>query len=176
MNRAEKNEQIHEVAKTFAAASSVYLVNLAGLTVVQVTDLRRRIKSAKGSCTVVKNRLAIRGAKGTAAEKLAPHFKGPIGIVAHPAEPVSLAKVLTDFAKDHPAFGMKAAVVEGQVVGAAEIKHLASLPGLTELRAMLLGVILAPASQLVRVLAAPGQQLARVIEERRKQLGEGEPG
>lgn len=170
MNRAEKDEQIREIAKRFADSASVYLVNLQGLTVPQVTDLRRRIKGAKGSCRVMKNRLAVRGAKGTVAEKLAEHFRGPIGIVAHPEEPITLAKLLSEFAKDHPAFALRAAVVEGQVVRTEEIKVLASLPGLNELRSMLLGLISAPASRLVRVLAAPGRQTARVIEERRKQL------
>lgn len=171
MNRAEKDAQISKIAETFGAAASVYLVNLSGLTVPQVTDLRRKIKAAKGSCEVVKNRLAIRGAKGTPSEKLAPHFKGPIGVVAHPSEPISLAKILNDFAKDHPAFALRAAVVEGQVVDVDAIKRLATLPGLPELRATLLGLISAPAARLVRVLAAPARQVARVVDERARKLG-----
>ena len=174
MNRAEKDQLIAEAAKTFEAAQSIYLVNLAGLTVPQVTDLRRRIKAAKGSCRVVKNRLAIRGAKGTAAEPLAPHFKGPVGIVAHNTEPVTLAKVLSDFAKDHPTFGIGPAVVSRAFMAHEDVKTLATLPSLPELRATLLGLFLAPATRLVRVLATPGQQVARAVEERRKQLG-GEP-
>lgn len=174
MNRAEKDLQIAEAAKTFEAAQSVYLVNLAGLTVPQVTDLRRRIKAAKGSCRVVKNRLAIRGAKGTAAEGLTPHFKGPIGIVAHNTEPVTLAKVLSDFAKDHPAFGLGPAVVSGALMAQADVKTLATLPSLPELRGIMLGLFLAPATRLVRLLATPGQQVARAVDERRKQLGGGE--
>ena len=172
MNRAEKEVQIKELTKTLADAQSVYLVNLAGLTVPQVTDLRRRIKASRGSCRVVKNRLAIRSAKGTAAEALAPHLRGPVGVACHPSEPVSLAKILNDFAKDHPAFTIGAAVVSGQLMVSEEVKRLATLPSLNELRATLLGVLSAPASQLVRVLAAPGQQLARAVEERRKTLGE----
>ncbi len=171
MNRAEKETQIGEIAKTFATASSVYLVNLSGLTVPQVTDLRRRIKASKGSCRVIKNRLAIRGARGTLAEKLEPHFHGPVGIVTHPTEPVTLAKILNDFAKDHPVFAIGTAVVSGGLMAGEDVKKLASLPGLNELRGMLLGLIAAPASRLVRVLAAPGQQLARVVDEKRKQLG-----
>jgi large subunit ribosomal protein L10 len=122
----------------------------------------------------VKNRLAIRGTKGTAAEKLAPHFRGPIGIVAHDTEPVSLAKILSDFAKDHPAFGIGPAVVSGAFMPHEDVKILATLPGLPELRATLLGLFLAPATRLVRVLATPGQQVARAVDERRKQLGGGE--
>ena len=171
MNRAEKEVQISEIAKTFAAASGVYLVNLSGLSVPQVTDLRRRIKAAQGSCRVVKNRLAVRGARGTAAETLGPHMRGPIGIVTHPTEAITLAKIMSDFAKDHPAFVLGAAVVSRQVMTAEDVKKLAALPGRNELRAMLLGLFSAPASRLVRVLAAPGQQLARVLEERRRKLG-----
>ncbi len=171
MNRVEKDEQITELTQTFQGAQCVYLVNLAGLTVPQVTDFRRRIKAAKGSCKVVKNRLAVRAAKGTSVEPLVPHFRGPIGVVVHQQEPVTLAKVVSDFAKDHPKFGVGFAVVAGSLMQADDVKKLATLPGLNELRAMLLGVILAPATQLVRVLAAPGQQTARAIDERRKQLG-----
>jgi large subunit ribosomal protein L10 len=173
VNRAEKNTQIAEIAETLGAAAGVYLVNLQGLSAVQVTDLRRRIKGAKGSCRVVKNRLAIRGARGTSAEKLASHFRGPIGVVVHKEEPVTLAKVLSDFAKDHPAFSMRAAIVEGQPVDVDGIKRLASLPGMHEMRAMFLGLLLSPASRLVRVLAAPGTQAARVLSERGRKLGEG---
>ena len=171
MNRAEKEIQITEVAKTLSSAASVYLVNLSGLTVPQVTDLRRRVKGAKGSCRVVKNRLAIRGAKGTPSEGLGPFFKGPIGVVAHNEEPVSLAKILTEFAKDHPAFALRAGVVDGQVVDPEMVKKLASLPGLRELRAMLLNLMTQPAVRLARIIATPGQQTARAIDERRKQLG-----
>lgn len=171
MNRTEKQAQIDQIASTFSSAMGVYLVNLSGLTVPQVTDLRRRIKATKGSCLVVKNRLAIRGAKGTAAETLAQHFRGPIGVVTHPSEPISLAKILNDFAKDHPAFSIGAAVVSGRMMSAENVKTLAGLPGLNELRSMLLGVFTAPATRLVRVLAASGQQIARALDERRKQLG-----
>jgi large subunit ribosomal protein L10 len=171
VNRTEKEVQIKELAGTFTGAECVYLVNLSGLTVPQVTDLRRRIKGSQGSCRVVKNRLAIRGAKGTATESLAAHFRGPVGVVSHRTEPVSLAKILSDFGKDHPAFSIGAAVVSGQLMVAEDIKKLASLPGLNELRATLLGLISAPASRLVRVLAAPGGQVARVVEARRKALG-----
>jgi large subunit ribosomal protein L10 len=170
VNRAEKDAQISEMQGAFGDSACVYLVNLSGLTVPQVTDLRRKIKAAKGSCRVVKNRLAARAAKGTIAEPLVPHLRGPIGIVAHTTEPVTLAKVVSDFAKDHPGFALGPAVVSGQLMKPEEVKTLATLPGLPELRSMLLSVILAPASRLVRVLAAPGVQTARAIEERRKQL------
>ena len=170
MNRAEKDVQISEIASTFGDSTCVYLVNLAGLTVPQVTDLRRKIKAAKGSCRVVKNRLAIRAAKGTFAEPLIPHLRGPIGVLAHPTEPVTLAKVMADFLKDHPAFALGPAVVSGQVMKPEEVRTLATLPGLQELRSMLLGVLQATASRLVQVLAAPGQRTARAIDERRRQL------
>ena len=172
MNRTEKNAQISDMSQTFSAAQCVYLVNLAGLTVPQVTDLRRKIKAAKGSCQVVKNRLAIRAIQGTAFEALVPHFRGPIGIVVHPQEAVGLAKVVSDFAKDHPGFGLGHGLAVGQVLSPEQIKRLATLPGLDELRATLLAAISAPAASLVRILAAPGQQVARALDERHKQLGE----
>ncbi len=84
---------------------------------------------------------------------------------------MALAKVLVDFAKDHPALSVKAGVVSGsQVLDAAGVKALSTMPGLPELRARLLGLLQAPATQLVRLLGTPGTQLARVMKAHQEKL------
>jgi large subunit ribosomal protein L10 len=122
---------------------------------------------------VVKNSLALRAIKDTPLEALAPKFDNATGVAYTGADPVALAKVLVDFARDNPALKMKAGLVSGsQVLDADGIKALSSMPSLTELRARLLGLLQAPATQLVRVLAAPATQLVRVLKAKQDQAGE----
>ena len=168
MNRAEKTQQIAELHEVFARVGDVFLVDMTGLKVPEVTELRRKIKAAAGSCRVVKNRLAARAVAGTQAGPLAGRFKGPISIVSHASDPITLAKILTDFRRDHPQLQVRAASVSGRMTEAPEVVSLAALPGFNELRARLLGILVAPASTLVRLLATPGSQLARALGARRE--------
>ena len=172
MNRAEKKQQIEEIHGNLSRAGSVFLVDMTGLKVNEVTDLRRRIRAASGGCRVVKNRLAARAAAGTPAEVLGRRFKGPIGVVTHSSDPITVAKVLTDFGRDHPNLQVRAAALSGRLAEAKDVAVLASLPGFEELRAKLLGVLTAPACQLVRLLATPGAQLVRVLDAHHRQAGE----
>lgn len=171
MNRTEKNEQIEQLRGVLAASPSVFLVDMTGLKVNEVTDLRRKIKGTSGACRVVKNRLAIRAAAGTPSEVLVERFRGPIGVVTTGSDPVAAAKVLDQFVKDHPMLTLRAAAIEGKLAEAEQIKTLASLPGLNELRAMFLGVLNAPATKLLRLLTTPGTQMVRALDERRGQMG-----
>ncbi len=165
MNRTEKQELIEELHKEFAASPHVVLVDFRGLDVPSVTEFRRKVKASGSRYRVVKNSLALRAAKGTALEKLEGRFEGTTGVAYTGDDPVALAKVLTDFAKDHPELAVKAGVVSGdQVLDAAGVKTLSTMPGLAELRAQLLGLLQAPATQLVRLLATPATQLARVMK------------
>ena len=81
MNRAEKDAAIQNMHEAFAASGGAFLLDMTGMKVNEVTDLRRKIKAASGSCRVVKNRLAARASVGTRSEALGKSFKGPIRIV-----------------------------------------------------------------------------------------------
>jgi len=165
MNRTEKQELIAELHKEFEASPHAVLVDFTGLSVPAVTEFRRKMKAAGSRYRVVKNSLALRAAKGTALEKLGDRFQGTTGIAYTGSDPVALAKVLVDFAKDHPALAVKVGVVSGdQVLDAAGVKTLSTMPGLSEMRARLLGLLQAPATQLVRLLATPATQLAQVMK------------
>jgi large subunit ribosomal protein L10 len=88
-------------------------------------------------------------------------------------DPVALAKVLVDFAKDHPQLKVKAGVVSGsQMIDAEGVKALSTMPSLPELRSKLLGLLQAPASQLVRLLNTPASQLARVLKAHQEKAEE----
>ena len=165
MNRTEKQELIAELHQEFAASPHAVLVDFTGLDVPAVTEFRRKVKAAGSRYRVVKNSLALRAAKGTPLERLGDKLTGTTGIAYTQQDPVALAKVLVDFAKDHPALALKVGVVSGsQLLDAAGVKNLSTMPGLRELRGRLLGLLQTPASQLVRLLAAPATQLAQVMK------------
>jgi large subunit ribosomal protein L10 len=106
-------------------------------------------------------------------EQLERHFESTTGVAYTADDPVALAKVLMDFAKDHPALRVKAGVVSGsQVLDPEGVKALSTLPSLPQLRARLLGLLQMPATQLVRLLATPATQLAQVLKAHQDKRGE----
>lgn len=164
MIRADKIQLVKTLNEAFQSTPHVILASFSGLSVNQEGELRRRVRAAGGSYAVIKNRLARRAAAGTAVEKLADQLSGPCALATHATDPVVLAKVLSEFAKDNPQVELRAGVVDAaELLDTAGVKTLASLPGLPELRAQLLALVLTPATMLVRLLSTPGSQLARVI-------------
>ena len=171
MNRTEKKQLIDELHKELESSPHAVLVDFRGLSVPAATEFRKRMRASGSRYRVIKNSLALRASKGTALERLEAKFEGTTGIAYAGDDPVALAKVLMEFAKDHPALSVKAGVVSGsQVLDAAGVKALSTMPGLTELRARLLGLLQAPATQLVRLLGTPGERLARVVKAHQDKL------
>ena len=171
MNRTEKTNDVESLAARFGGTPHVILADYKGMTAGQSTELRRKLRVVGGTYMVLKNRLARRGSEGTAVAKIADQLKGTCGLAAHASDPVALAKVVTEFAKDHPQLRLVACVVDAkEVYGADGIKRLATLPGRQELRAQLLALINTPATQLVRLVNTPAGQMARAIDARREKL------
>lgn len=171
MNRTGKQQLVDDLHRELEASPHAVLVDFRGLSVPAATEFRKRVRAAGSRYRVVKNSLALRAAKGTALERLESQLEGTTGIAYAGEDPVTLAKVLVDFAKDNPALSLKGGVVSGsQVLDAEGVKALSALPGLAGLRALLLGLLNAPASQLVRLLSTPGTQLVRVIKAHQDKL------
>jgi large subunit ribosomal protein L10 len=171
VNRTEKTSAVETLAESFKGIPHVILTDYKGMTAGQSTDLRRKLRAAGGNYRVLKNRLARRGSEGTAVGKIADKLRGTCGLAGHPNDPVALAKVLSDFAKDNPQLKLVACVVDAKdVYGADGIKQLATLPGINELRAQLLALVNTPATQLVRLVNTPAGQMARAIDARREKL------
>jgi large subunit ribosomal protein L10 len=165
MNRTEKQTMIDELHEAFVRSPHAILVDYKGLSVPAATEFRRRVRQAGSSYRVVKNSLALRAAKGTPMERLSPQFDYMTGVAYTGRDPVALAKVLVDFAKDNPSLKVRAGIVAGeQGLDPEGVKALSAMPSLPELRARLLGVLMAPAAKLVRLLGAPASQLARVLQ------------
>lgn len=175
LTRGQKEEQIRELKTKFSRATSVFVAEYRGLDVHRQDALRRKLRAeGKGSYEyrVTKNTLLRRAAEGSDVAHISAHFKGPTAVAISYGDPVGLAKILVDYAKENEIFKLRGAVLDGRPLGQAEIATLATLPSLDALRGKLVGLLSAPASQLARLLAAPGAQLARVIEARRKALAE----
>ena len=172
MIRAEKIAFVERLNRKLEASPHVILAGFRGLSVNQANDLRRKVEQVGGSYQVIKNRLAKLAVQGTAAEPLSAQFEGPCALATHESDPVALAKALADCAKDNAQIELHAGLVDAKdLIDAAGVKQLASLPGLPELRAQLLALIQTPATTLVRLINTPGSQIARVLDARREEQG-----
>jgi large subunit ribosomal protein L10 len=168
VTRADKEQELQDLSAAFAKADTAILVDYKGLDVPAVTELRRQIRSVKGSYRVVKNTLARRASKGTSFEALEKMFEGTTAVAYTGDDPVALAKTLTTFMKGAPTVSIKGAVVQGRAVQPSEVSDLANLPGKPELYSKLLFLLQAPMQQFVSVLAATPRNLVTVLNEAAK--------
>lgn len=166
MNRTEKEEQVRELGEIFRNSPIGFLVDFRGLTVTQVTELRRRLREVSTTMRVLKNRLARRAIKDTSFEPLLEQLSETRALV-YGSEAVGPAKVVSKFAEEFATFrvltGLLVTRGEGKVMDAAQIKSLGNLPSRDALLAGLLSVLVAPQSKLVRTLSEIPAQFVRTL-------------
>jgi large subunit ribosomal protein L10 len=166
---AEKAGTIEELRQRLGGATAAVLTEYRGLTVQQISELRKQLRAVSAEYRVVKNRLARVAIEGSALASLRPHLTGPIGVVIARKDPAAAAKTLQGFAKTHPALQVRVGVVDGQLLDPQGLKAVADLPSRDVLRAQMVGAIQGPLAQLVSLLQAPQRELAYILAERGKQ-------
>lgn len=163
-----KVESVEALKEQLGTAKTVVLTEYRGLSVQQLSDLRKQLKGAAAEYKVVKNRLARLAVKDSDFDALGAHFKGPTGLVFTKQDPAAVAKALQAFVKANPKLQIKLGLVEGKVVQPAEIKALADLPSKGQLRSQIVGALQGPMAQLVSLLQAPPREIVYVLEARGK--------
>ena len=163
MDRSEKEKLVTSLHETLKKAELVVITQQSGLTVAEVTNLRRQMRQAGAGYKVTKNRLARRALEGTKFEGLGPMFTGPTAI-AYSADPIAAAKVAVTYANSNEKLKIVGGAMGGQVLDPSGIKALATLPSLDQLRAKIIGILVTPATRVASVLQAPAGQLARVLK------------
>ncbi len=164
-----KVDSVEALKERLGTAKTAVLTEYRGLSVRQISDLRKQLKGAAAEYKVVKNRLAV---KGSALDALGEHLKGPTGLVFTKQDPVAVAKALQAFVRTNPQLLIKLGLVEGRVVQPAELKALADLPSKEQLRSQIVGVVQGPMAQLVSLLQAPLRELVYVLDARGKGAAE----
>lgn len=169
MANAENTASVEELKKRFAGVQTAVLTEYRGLTVRQLSDLRKQLRGASAEYKVVKNRLARIAVKGSPLDGLGKHLTGPTGVAYTLKDPVPVAKALQAFVRNNPALTIKVGLIEGKVLEPAALKSLADLPSKDALRAQIVGAVQGPMGQIVTLLTAVQGELARVLEARSKQ-------
>ena len=167
----DKKVLVQEVNAVAEDSVTAVAAEYRGLTVAEMTKLRAGARNAGVFLRVVKNTLARRAVAGTDFECMQDTLKGPILLAFSKDDPGAAARVIKDFAKEHNALQAISLSVGGQLLPGSDLTKLAELPTLDQARAMLLGVMIAPMSQLARTLAEPSAMLARTLGARGSQEG-----
>jgi large subunit ribosomal protein L10 len=171
VERGQKQRLIETLRQDLGDTVCVVVTHQSAMTVAEATQLRRQMRSAGARFRVTKNRLAKRALDGTPFEGLSPLFAGPTAI-AFSRDPVAAAKVVVEYANRNDKLTIIGGGLAGEVLDAAGVKELASLPSLDELRGKLIGLLVAPAARIAAVLQAPAGQLARVLAAYAEASGE----
>jgi large subunit ribosomal protein L10 len=163
MLKSEKQSFVSELETVYKESSSLVVTHYHGLTVSQLTDLRRSLRKNNAKFRIVKNTLSKIAANNSQLGQVVDLFSGPTAI-AYSEDPIAAAKGVVEFAKNNQQLKIVGGVVDGKLVSVSEIDRLAKLPSLDELRGQLVGILQAPASKIIGVLEAPATKLARVFK------------
>ncbi len=167
--KAFKTEKIDAIKSKIDKAQVAVVTEYKGLSVEEITDLRRQLQKDGGDYMVTKNTLAKLAVKGTDFEVLSDSFKGPIALAFGFEDQVSPAKVLSKFIKDTKKGVILGAAMDGKLLSAAETEALAKLPSKEELIAKILGSVNSPATGIANSLNAVLSQLTRAMAAVRDQ-------
>lgn len=164
-NRDQKKKDFERLKKDLEQNPNVFLTGFEKMTVAQDHQLRKTIREAGGGYRAVKNNIVEKATEGSPAADLVKGLRGMTSMAYTASDPVALAKALTKYAKENPAFTFKAGMVEGRVVDVRAIQDLANMPSKEELYAKILFLINASAQRLVTAINGVGRNLAVVVDQ-----------
>jgi large subunit ribosomal protein L10 len=162
VDRADKEAFITQMKETVNGANVIVVAHYTGLNVVEMNDLRNRMREAGAHLRVTKNRLTKLALEGTPYAGIADMFTGPT-VIAYSDDVVAPARVVVEFAKTNQKLVVIGGAMGEDRLDDAGVKALAALPSLDEIRAKLAALVNTPATRIAGVLAAPAGQLARVF-------------
>src|ERR671937_3585 len=174
MLRSEKERLVAELAERLRSTQTLMVADYRGLTMPEIEELRTRLLEAGARFTVVKNTLTKLAAEEAGAKDVLELIEGPtaIAFLEVDGDPVAVAKVLNETARAHDVLVIRGGILDGALVGDADIKRLATLPAAEVLRAQLAGAVAAPLTTVVGLFTAPLRDLVGVIDARIRQLEE----
>lgn len=177
MNRAEKESELSFLTDCFTKTQIALCADYRGLSVAQVTALRKELRDTGSFGKVVKNTLgriaaerALKGRTGSEVENFMKVLEGPTMVIYSYDDPIAPTKVITKFAKANEKLRIKGAFLDGSFVDESGVDSLSKMPGREEVLAQLLRLINTPATNLVRLLQAPSTQIVRVLDAHRGNL------
>jgi len=169
-----KLDALAELKQRLTGVKTAVLAEYRGLTVRQLSELRKQLRGASAECRIVKNRIAKLAIAGSPLGGLSSHLKGPTAIVFSAQDPVAVAKTLHTFGKTNQQLLVKAGFVDGQLLPATELRRLADLPSRDALRGQLVSTLQGPLAQLVGLLRAPLRDLVSVLDQHSASLAKKE--
>jgi large subunit ribosomal protein L10 len=162
MDRSEKEQLVASLRQGLSESNLVIVAQQKGLTVAEVSDLRRQVRDAGAHYKVAKNTLARLAVADTPHEALKDLLSGPTAL-AYSKDPIAAAKVTVKFASNNDNFKVIGGILDGKTLTAKDIETLSKLPSLDELRGKIIGIITTPATRMAGIMQAPAGQLARVF-------------
>jgi len=167
--RPEKSTIVDDVKLRLNAAPFLMLIEYGGMNVIHFAELRKRLAEVGAQCSVVKNTFLKRAIKDAGLASLDEHLVGQTALVTGEKDVCAAAKVLKTFAAEFQKPTVRVGILDNEILSVDQIMALASLPSKENLQAQLLGLLLMPATQLVRTLNEPGASLARVLAAKAKE-------
>ncbi len=171
MPTPKKVETVEELSEVLSRSTLTIVTDYRGLSVADLQNLRGQLRQHNAEMRVAKNTLTLRAAKANNMEALEESLKGPTALVTAFDDPVQPAKIVSDFVRSSRVLAIRAAMLEGALIGTSDIEDLASLPSKDVLVGKVVGGLAGPLYSIVGVLAAPIRSLQYVLQARAEQLG-----
>jgi large subunit ribosomal protein L10 len=169
MNKEEKAQAVEEIAARLSEAGAIFAVDYRGISVTQAADLRAKLREADTTFSVVKNRLAKRAVEGTGTEGIVEFFEGPTALALVKGDPVTAAKAINTFSREHDVLTYKGGLMDGAPLDPDGFLTIARLPGLDVLHGQLVGLTASPLTGLVaglgNMISGLGRQLSQMAEQ-----------